>query len=148
MFDWNSSKSVKLSSMLLKIVFVLLVGVAALLPMIIRWYNPQVETTEFIVSLVTLYLVVAFGFVAAVYLHAMLRNINKGDVFIHKNTASLRVLSYCCFAIAVLFIVLGFYLPVALLVAAAAGFVGLILRVVKNVFARAVELREENDTTI
>ena len=35
-----------------------------------------------------------------------------------------------------------------LLVAAAAAFVGLILRVVKNVFEQAVTLKDENDFTI
>ena len=35
-----------------------------------------------------------------------------------------------------------------LIVSAAAAFVGLILRVVKNVFAEAVRLKDENDYTI
>ena len=35
-----------------------------------------------------------------------------------------------------------------LLVAAAAAFIGLILRVVKNVFQQAMALKEENDYTI
>ena len=40
-----------------------------------------------------------------------------------------------------------YYMPF-LIVSAAAAFVGLILRVVKNVFAEAVRLKDENDYTI
>lgn len=40
-----------------------------------------------------------------------------------------------------------YYIPF-LIVSAAAAFVGLILRVVKNVFAEAVRLKDENDYTI
>ena len=35
-----------------------------------------------------------------------------------------------------------------MVIAAAAAFFGLIIRVLKNVFCKAVELREENDGTI
>ena len=41
----------------------------------------------------------------------------------------------------------AYYIPF-FFVAIAAGFVGLIVRVIKNVFAEAIALKDENDFTI
>jgi hypothetical protein len=83
-----------------------------------------------------------------VKLISLLDKIRKGEVFVAQNTANLRALSWCCFAVSVIFFAFGFVRSVSFLGSFAAMFMGLILRVVKNVFAKAVELREENDGTI
>jgi len=50
--------------------------------------------------------------------------------------------------VAVITLIAGvFYIPYSF-VAVAAGFVGLMLRVVKNVMENAVQLKEENELTI
>ena len=54
----------------------------------------------------------------------------------------------CCFAASLIFIYFGFIRYFALFIVVAAAFFGLILRVVKNVFEQAIEIREENDFTI
>ena len=65
-----------------------------------------------------------------------------------SNVKLLRILSYCCFSVTLIFIYFSIYTPVSLAIALAAAFMGLILRVLKNVFSQAVELREENDLTV
>lgn len=88
------------------------------------------------------------GLTALASLMQMLRNIYRGKVFIRQNVVLLRGISWCCFAVAALTLYgCIFYLPMAFLTAAA-FFVGIILRVVKNVMQHAVSLREENDLTI
>jgi len=78
----------------------------------------------------------------------LLFNIKKDKIFISENVKYLRVISWCCFAVALITFVAGiFYIPF-LLVAAAAAFVGLMLRIVKNVMQNAVEINEENELTI
>lgn len=81
-------------------------------------------------------------------LNRILSNVKTGAVFTAGTVKMLRVISYCCFAAAVIFAVLGIWRLLALLLCFAAAFVGLLLRVLKNVFQQAVLIREENDFTI
>ena len=78
----------------------------------------------------------------------LLFNIKKGDIFITANVKYLRRISWCCFAVAAITFVGGiFYVPFGF-IAIAAAFVGLMLRVVKNVMQNAVEIKTENELTI
>ena len=89
-----------------------------------------------------------FGFVTLYSLIKLLLNIRKGDIFIISNVRYLRRISWCCFAVAIITAVGGvFYLPF-FCIAIAAAFIGLLLRVVKNVMENAVELKAENELTI
>jgi hypothetical protein len=81
-------------------------------------------------------------------LFQVLRRIEKGDVFIHKNVESLRHISWFCFLGALISLVSVIYYFPWIMVAVAAAFVGLIVRVVKNVVARAVSLQDDADFTI
>ena len=64
------------------------------------------------------------------------------------NVTILRILSYCCIFVGIEYVVFGHKYISMLFFAFAALFIGLILRVIKNVFDKAIELREENDYTI
>ena len=65
-----------------------------------------------------------------------------------QNIRLLRTVSLCC-AAAALFCVAGcfFYLPF-LLAVAAASFMALIVRIVENVFQKALDMKNELDLTI
>jgi hypothetical protein len=96
----------------------------------------------------------------------ILWNIRKEDVFSKGNVESLRAMSWCCFfaagvlAVAAVWAEVDFGVGLAGLrllsmtsicfigIAAAAAFAGLIIRVIKNCFAKAVALQEENDLTV
>jgi len=83
-----------------------------------------------------------------IFLYSLLRRISAGHVFVNGNTACLRYIAWCCFAGAA--ITLGsalYYLP-WLAVGVSAAFMGLIVRVVKNVVAKAVSLQDDADYTI
>ena len=88
---------------------------------------------------------------AYITLYGLLRllfNIKKDAIFIEKNVSYLRRIAWCCFGVAAITLAGGvFYLPF-LFVAVAAGFVGLMLRVVKNVMESAVQIKAENELTI
>ena len=78
----------------------------------------------------------------------LLFNIKKDEIFINANVKYLRLISWCCFVVAIITFVGGvFYVPF-LLIAVAAAFVGLMLRIVKNIMQNAVEINEENELTI
>ena len=77
-----------------------------------------------------------------------LAGISLGEVFTAGNIALLRRCSWCCMIVAAICLLFTAALFYFLLVAAAAAFIGLILRVIKNVFQQALALKEENDYTI
>lgn len=96
----------------------------------------------------TVYLLMIPASIALAYLYRLLGNISREEVFVDGNVSCLRRISWACYLAAGICAVSGFfYLPFWML-AAAAGFMGLILRIVKNIFAEAVNLKQENDFTI
>ena len=82
-------------------------------------------------------------------LDLLLRNIKKDQVFLRVNVKYLRIISWCCFAIAIIMLCGWPFISYAFIaIAAAAAFFGLLVRVVKNVIDAACEIKDENDYTI
>lgn len=147
--QWKPSHSLYLSRILVMVVFGLLIGMLGWIPFITEWYDTVSGHPPIRILLnIILYLSDAIGFTAVFYLHRLLNNIRKQEIFVDSNVTCLRVISWCCFGIAILFLLLGFWRSLAWMITFAAGFFGLIMRVLKNVFALAVEMRQENDYTI
>lgn len=90
----------------------------------------------------------ALGYVTLYSLIRLLFNIGNDTIFVKQNVRYLRRISWCCVAVSVVTLIAGFFYLPYLFVFVAAGFVGLLLRVVKNVMENAVELKEENELTI
>ena len=89
-----------------------------------------------------------FAYVALYSLLRMLFHIKKDRIFIPENVRYLRRISWCCFAVAFITMLGGIqYIPL-MCFAVAAAFMGLMLRVVKNVMENAVEIKAENELTI
>ena len=111
----------------------------------LRLWDQQVLLPLFLASTYT----VAVPAAAALYgLWRLLKNISGGAVFVAENVAYLRLLSWCCIAAGLVCLASALYYMPFLLLSAAAAFVGLMLRVVKNAFAEAVNIKNENDYTI
>lgn len=149
MTRWTAPKSLFLSRILVKVVMLLCVAALFCIPICTEWYD-AVSAQEPIAPLLNVcgYLCIGIGFLAVWQLDALLRRIHAQEIFVEKNVSALRIISWCCFGIAVVLLVLSFWRMLAFIVAFAAAFFGLIMRVLKNVFALAVELRQENDFTI
>lgn len=81
-------------------------------------------------------------------LHRLLASAAAADVFTDANVARLRAVSWCLAAAALVYAGGGFFDWYLFVLAAAAAFAALIVRVLKNVLAEAVELKRENDYTI
>ena len=90
----------------------------------------------------------AFAYVALYSLIRLLLNIKGKEVFVAQNVTYLRRVSWCCFAVSAITLVGSVQYFPFLVVAVAAAFVGLMLRVVKNVMQNAVEIQNENELTI
>ena len=71
-----------------------------------------------------------------------------GEVFIRQNVRRISRLRWCCLLVSLICLpATFFYLPLLFMVVIM-GFLGLVVSVVANVMAAAVEIREENDMTI
>jgi hypothetical protein len=148
---WNNKKSIALSKLCIFLFMILLFVTAFFAPWITRWFlgfsRTVLKGSEpfFITTIYT-------GFVPTAYLlyslFRLLRRIEEEQVFIIENVEMLRRISWSCFAGASLSFISSFYYLPWVFVAVAAAFMGLIVRVVKNVVAKAVELQNEVDYTV
>lgn len=147
---WTHRRS-SLLSLILCVVFLAALLVAVVTgPWLVRRFLTLLsqEDALFPLLLTALYLCAVPAAVALVTLIRLLYSLRQDEVFTEQNVRRIRWLSWCCAAVAVVCLVCGcFYLPF-LLIMVAAGFMALILRVIKNVFAAALELKEENRLTI
>lgn len=146
---WNDKRSIILSRICVIVFMLLLVLTAVLTPWFLKTSIAKLYTS----GSVTFFLVTIYsGCIPAVFLlitlYRLLRRIEREAVFIADNVESLRHISWCCFLGAVISAVSAIYYFPWMMVAVAAAFVGLIVRVVKNVFARAVSLQDDADFTI
>ncbi len=98
--------------------------------------------------MISIYSGSVFAWLCLCRLWQLLANIRRGDVFVDANVAYMRSISWCCAAAAVICLLsAAYYLPFAF-VAAAAGFMALIVRIVKNAFQQAIAMKDELDLTI
>lgn len=147
--NWTKERSLMLSRALTWAVLILACALLFLIPIITIWYDNVSEKPPIMPILTAaFYLCDIIAIIALWQLKNLLANISKQELFTDCNTRCVRIISWCCFGVAAVMAALSFWRLLALLVAFIAAFVGLILRVVKNMLAAAAELREENDFTI
>ncbi len=82
-------------------------------------------------------------------LFLLLQNIRRGTVFSHCSVQLLRIISWASIVAGFLaFPLYFFFLRSAIFISFVGLFLGVVLRVVKQVIEKATELKEENDATI
>lgn len=150
---WNFKRSITLSIAVSFIIGALLAFCTFALPGLFEWYFDAAHSIEppvmlYKTVLICFYICLPFAFGALICLLKILFAIKGGEIFTNANIGRLRILSWCCFAISITTLIGGWFYYPLLLIAAAAGFIGLILRVIKNVIYSAKILREENELTI
>ena len=97
---------------------------------------------------VVTYLAVPAGWGAIILLYKLLINVKKGIVFTEDNVKSLSILSWLCFYVGLLSGFSSHKFAMFIIVSISALFIGLIVRVVKNIISKAIEIKEENDMTV
>lgn len=146
---WKKEYSLLLSKICTVVAIAALAGILAGAPWLFSFMREKLAFNQYAACMTVGY---AVGFIlcfALVRLYALLRNIGKEKVFTAANTAHIRAVSWCCWAAALILLVGSFSCHLVVLVLSlAAAFAGLVLRVMKNVFAEAVAIKEEHDYTI
>ena len=148
---WNDDKSLLLTRVRVWLSAAALVLLCVSAPWLFSWFIQKrlilpPQSRDYF--LVTTYTVAVPAAVTLYMMNRLLANIRKEEVFTEKNTRYLRGMSWCCLAAGVIFLVSSFYYLPFFALCAAAVFMALILRVIKNVFAQAEEIKKENDYTI
>ncbi len=147
---WNSNKSLIATSICTKVTIGIVIMIILTAPLMVKGYVSYASKDPYVIRplVATVYACAVPGLAAMIALNKLLKNIRKKEVFTEKNVKLLRLLSWCSFAVSGILFVSGFYYLMFLLIAFAAAFFGLILRVVKNVIEQAVMIKNENDFTI
>lgn len=146
---WNNNKSLSLSILSVRLFFIVwiifCVGGYPITQMYVEFVNhPEL----FLPILITLYACLGLSIFTLYYLHQLLVNIKKDIVFEDVNVRALRIISWLCMAIGVVTCISAFFYIQFLLVSASFAFIALIVRIVKNVVAQAIYIKQENDYTI
>ena len=151
---WSQMKSLKLSRLLVAGAFFLLIVLIFVAPVISEWFcvisvgDGLIKTHLYGAVTVMIYICDAFGIIAITALNKLLSNISKDEVFIPQNTLCLRIISWSCLFVGITFAVFSLWKEEFLFATFSSMFLGLVMRVLKNVFEKAVELKNENDFTI
>ena len=157
--NWSKDKSLLLSRVCVAVFALLLAALDVGCYWLARWFALKYLGWywQYIAFLmVTVYLCSVLGWILLWKLWGLLAAIRRGEVFSEANVARLRAVSWCCFGAAAVCLVSWaaacllsclYYFPFVI-VAAAAAFVGLIVRIVKNVFRQALDMKAELDLTI
>ena len=154
---WNSKRSIILTkfcilALMLVSVIMMFCGKYLISRFLILTGGAKIDiSNEFSFYIIT-FISYILGIIALLTLFCMLRfivNLENDLVFVPQNIKWLRFISYGCLSAGLLLIIATVvYHKLFLVLSLAALFMMLIVRVIKNAFEQAVEMKEELDLTI
>ncbi len=155
-----SIKSANLTQIIVKICYVLLAVSVILFPILMRqkdgdafYFVMIAEHGRYLIF--PFYAVVPAGYAALICLDKLLSNIKKDIVFDSRNVKILNSISLCCIYAALVGIIS--YAVIALcyksvetviLLAFGEAFMALVVRVVRDVMQKAIEIKQDNDLVV
>lgn len=148
--NWSTNKSIILSQVCVVIFALLLAALDIGAYWAVGWYIRLrgMAWQQGAGMTATIYLCSVFGWVLLWQMWRLLGNIRRGEVFTLSNVRCLRTVSWCCVAAGAICLASTFFYAPFAAVAIAAGFMALIVRIVKNVFQQAISMKDELDYTI
>jgi len=148
---WNDNRSLVLSKICVIIFIVLLAAAAILAPSLVSRLvdiSSNARQAGAGLFLATIYVGSIPAAALLLSMYKLLRRISSGDVFVKENVSSLRFISWCFFAGAIVGTASAAYFIAWLPIGIASAFMCIVVRVVKNVIAKAVSLQDDADFTI
>ena len=116
-----------------------------------RWVMRFIVDMQFrdtVLLIICLYVCNVPGFMLLWCMDKLLRNLRQGKVFDSDNVELLKKISICCFVVSIISLSLCSRIYFLGIVALMTAFMGLIVRIVKNVFSSAIAMRSELDLTV
>jgi len=149
---WSRDRSVMLSVVATRLIFALAIALAIGLPYLMDsgfFSNRALIESAALRWLMPIYYSFLVPALTALFsLDRLLFAIRHEHVFTTGNVRYLRIITWCCFAAGIILLISSLTSIVFFVLAILAAFFGVILRVVKNLFAAAVALQDESDFTI
>lgn len=153
-WQWDTRKSVTLTRYVVVLVILGSVVMTVCGPWLVRWLTTTRHLNVSGPAVDGVLLGLGYGCAALAFwmlynLYRFLCRLEQGQVFVPQTVTALRRISGCCAGAAVLCLPVGIviYLPFCFL-AVAAGFMALLVMVLKDAFAQAVRMKDELDYTI
>lgn len=154
-----SKASVILSLVLSNAFSAILLGIAVIMPMQASKSTPAGQFLKTVLYdslgeeyiawfLVWGYIVLGLAIACCIAVTLLLLRVQKGLVFTPKSVSYIRFVSWMCVLLAAVIFIGQFFHPAAFIVTLAMAFLGICLRVVKNVIEAATEIKNENDLTV
>ena len=146
----KNSLSAKFSLWCGRVIAAAVIVLVFCLPRLLDWYQTlrPLHPTGRAAILTGYYCCVPLVLYALWCIDSLLRNILAEDVFILRNVSFIRRVRWCCAIVGVICLIAGLRYPPLLFLAVIMVFLALVVSVLKNVLAAAVEIREENDLTV
>ncbi len=149
---WTPNRSVFLSKICVWLFMAAYAAVVLACPMVVKEYEAlrtaQLSAFHEHLIMITIYVCAVPVGVILWSLMRLIRNIGQEQLFTTENIGCLRRISWMCFAVAAATLVSAWYYAMWIVITCCMAFMGLLIRVIKNVFERAKEIKEENDFTI
>ena len=148
--NWNRDKSVILSQWCVALFALCLLALDIGAYWVAQWFtwNRFYVWQYGFLLMASIYAGSVFGWPCLYQLWRLLRNIRRGALFVADNVRCMRVVSWCCVWAALIAALSTAYSPPFFFVAVAAGFLALIVRIVKNAFEQAIAMKDELDWTV
>ena len=146
----SSELSAKFTLWCSRLIAVAVVVLLFVFPPLLRWYSGIRPFRDYGQEALT----IAFYLCAPVVLYALwcidrlVANVLKMEVFVEKNTGYIRRIRWCCVGVSLICLPSAFFYPPLTFMVVIMTFLALVVSMVKNIMAAAIEMREENDLTI
>ena len=147
----NNAGSILLSRILVWVFGALILVLDWAVWPISRWVMRFIVDMQFrdtVLLIICLYVCNVPGFMLLWCMDKLLRNLQQGKVFDGDNVGLLKNISICCFVVSIISLSLCSRIYFLGIVALMTAFMGLIVRIIKNVFSSAIAMRSELDLTV
>ena len=146
----SGDRSILLSQGCVAVFALLLLGLDLGGYWLIRWYVGLrgMHGQTGLGILIVFYVCSVFAWLCLLRLWRLLGNLKQGRVFVEDNVGHLSAVSRCCAGVCLACLIGGAVYAPILVISLAAGFMGLIVHIVKNVFQQAIAMKSELDLTI
>ena len=157
MLKINRKLSVYISIVLTAVMFAGLIVLAVFMPFILEYllkipglFGDVAVLSQYkrVIFYTAAYAELAVMMAGLGLLFALLMLVQRRKVFTAAAVELIRYISWCLIFMGIIMIALTSFSVIALIIGAAVLFLGLTVRVVKNVIEEAVYLKEENDLTV
>ena len=154
------SKASVIISIILSVAFgAIVVGLGIILPFEISRPGPTEDFIKVLLAdklgesyllwfMLWCYAILAVALACCIAVTLLLLRVRKGLVFTPKSVSYIRFVSWTCVLLAAIIFIAQYFHAAAFIFTLARSFLGLCLRVVKNVIEAATEIKNENDLTV